>query len=91
MTTSALLRSSPRYLLALQSSRMASAPLSTASARMMAQSSTTSSEKGYIHPVYFELKEKQKAYQIDNGLRVSGSCMYEYVGAKQATLSLSSL
>ncbi len=29
------------------------------------------SSKGSIHPVYFKLKETQKAYQVDNGLRVS--------------------
>jgi len=26
---------------------------------------------GYVHPVYFKIKETQQQYQIDNGLRVS--------------------
>jgi len=32
---------------------------------------TTSSARSEVHPGYLKFKERQKAFQIDNGLRVS--------------------
>ncbi len=49
--------------------RTSAAPLSTSAA--VRDAAKGSSAEGYIHPVYFKVKETQKYYQQDNGLRVS--------------------
>lgn len=40
-------------------------------ARASLGTSAAARSQGEIHPVYFKVKEIQKAYQVDNGLKVS--------------------
>ena len=50
---------------------MSAMSLARGRALIAARQFSTSATKSEIHPGYLKFKERQKAFQIDNGLRVS--------------------
>jgi len=55
------------------SSKMTALALARGRALIAARQFTTSATRSEIHPGYLKFKERQKAFQIDNGLKVSFS------------------